>query len=328
MGIEKGLTASVDDAGRTRMASGQHFGTIRIRRQGARLRGDRCDGPLRQQRTTHSNLSFARNRGLKMLMPLQFGRLTIRTPGYPVSVFRPLIEASERGDNLLPIVESMTRGLGFDMFAQGVIMSPRPETETQVFLFSTHPRTWLETYDQRAYFEVDPRVQSALETTLPVIWDQSTFRGKSVASDKFLDVAMSHGVASGVAVPIRDRRGHAGMMSLSSKVHLCSDSRLSFVNQRLGDIVLFAECLHELFSAAILQRGIVPLSRGAPLSARECECLMLAGRGLTTEDIAERLHISSRTVQFHFDSIRAKLAAANRNEALAKAMQRGIISLS
>jgi DNA-binding CsgD family transcriptional regulator len=263
-----------------------------------------------------------------MLMPLQFGPLTIKALGYPVSALQPLIQGSERGDNLLPIVDSMTRDLGFDIFAQGVIMNPRPDAETQVFLFSTHPRTWLETYDQRAYLEVDPRVQAVLDTTLPVIWDQSTFRGKSVATDKFLDAAMRHGVASGVAVPIRDVRGHASMMSLSSNVNLCNDSRLDFVNQHLGDIVLFAECLHEIFGAAILQRGIVPLSRGAPLSARECECLSLAGRGLTTEDIAERLHISSRTVQFHFDSIRAKLAAANRHEAIAKAMQRGIISLS
>jgi DNA-binding CsgD family transcriptional regulator len=243
-------------------------------------------------------------------------------------MLQPLIEASERGDNLLPMVESMTRDLGFDIFAQGMIMNPRPDSETQVFIFSTHPRTWLETYDQRAYVEVDPRVQAVLDTTLPIIWDQSTFRGKSFATDKFLDAAMDHGVASGVAAPIRDRRGHASMMSLSSRLDICSAPRLNFVNRRLGDIVLFAECLHEIFSAAILQRGIVPASRGAPLSARECECLTLAGRGLTTEDIAERLGISPRTVQFHFDSIRAKLAAANRHEAIAKAMQRGIISLT
>ena len=263
-----------------------------------------------------------------MLMPLQFGPLTIRAPGYAVSLFRPLIEASERGDNLLPTIESMMRDLGFDIFAQGVIMSPRPDAETQIFLFSTHPPAWLQTYNQRAYVEVDPRVQVVLETTLPVIWDQSTFRGKSVATDRFLEVAMNHGVASGVVVPVGDVRGHASMLSLSSRLERCSDSRLALINERIGEIVLFAACLHEIFSAAIRQHGILPLSRGAPLSARECECLTLAGRGLTTEDIAERLRISSRTVQFHFDSIRAKLAAANRHEAIAKAMQRGIISLS
>jgi DNA-binding CsgD family transcriptional regulator len=102
---------------------------------------------------------------------------------------------------------------------------------------------------------------------------------------------------------------------------------LSLVNRRLGEIVLFAQCLHEIFGAAILQRGIAPLSRGASLSGRERECLTLASRGLTSDDIAGRLEISPRTVEFHFAGIRSKLAAANRQEAIAKAMSAGLITL-
>ncbi|TMH10837.1 MAG: helix-turn-helix transcriptional regulator, partial [Betaproteobacteria bacterium] len=58
---------------------------------------------------------------------------------------------------------------------------------------------------------------------------------------------------------------------------------------------------------------------------RERECLTLASRGLTSEDIAARLEISPRTVEFHFAGIRSKLAAANRQEAIAKAMAAGLI---
>jgi len=53
----------------------------------------------------------------------------------------------------------------------------------------------------------------------------------------------------------------------------------------------------------------------------------LAARGLTTEDIGYKLGICTRTVQFHFDSIRSKLAVANRQEAVARAIQDGQISL-
>jgi LuxR family quorum-sensing system transcriptional regulator SolR len=41
--------------------------------------------------------------------------------------------------------------------------------------------------------------------------------------------------------------------------------------------------------------------------------------------MAHKLGISERTVQFHFDGIRSKLGAANRQEAVAKAISAGII---
>jgi len=51
----------------------------------------------------------------------------------------------------------------------------------------------------------------------------------------------------------------------------------------------------------------------------------MAARGLASEDIALKLGISPRTVQFHFDSIRSKLGAATRQEAMAKAAYAGML---
>jgi len=260
-----------------------------------------------------------------MSIPLQFGPLKIGHRGHSATAIQSLILASEKGGDLAPLVQAITRNFGFDVFAHGVILSLRLEAESQVYLFSTHTPTWVQIYDQRAYVEVDPRVHAVLETSLPLIWDQGTFRGKSAATDRFLDAAMSYGIGSGVAIPVRDSRGHGSMTALSSESPAYDAARLAQVNHHLGEIVLFAQCLHEIFSAAILQRGIAPLSRGTPLSGRERECLTLASRGLTSEDIAGRLEISPRTVEFHFAGIRSKLAAANRQEAIAKAMAAGLI---
>ena len=66
---------------------------------------------------------------------------------------------------------------------------------------------------------------------------------------------------------------------------------------------------------------------GAPLSLRERQCLSFAAKGLTTEDIAEKLGIKPRTAQFHFDSIRTKLAVATRQEAVAHAVQQHLIEV-
>jgi DNA-binding CsgD family transcriptional regulator len=260
-----------------------------------------------------------------MSIQLKFGPLKVSHSGHSPTAIKPLIAASERGDDLAPVVQAITRDFGFEVFAHGVMLTLRLEAESQFYFFTTHSLEWVQIYDQRAYIEVDPRVHAALETSLPVIWDQQTFRGKSLGADRFLDAAITYGIASGVAVPVRDNHGHGSMTALSSAAPLYDPERLELVNRRLGEIVLFAQCLHEISRAAIVQRSIAPPSRGASLSSRERECLTLASRGLTSEDIAGRLQISPRTVEFHFAGIRSKLAAVNRQEAIAKAISAGII---
>ena len=58
---------------------------------------------------------------------------------------------------------------------------------------------------------------------------------------------------------------------------------------------------------------------GELLSERERACLSLAARGQTSRDIADKLGINQRTVDFHFANIVRKLNVLNRQEAIAKA---------
>src|SRR4029453_5278688 len=57
------------------------------------------------------------------------------------------------------------------------------------------------------------------------------------------------------------------------------------------------------------------------------EVLRNVAHGLTTDDIAGRLAISERTVQFHLDAVRTKLGASNRQEAVALGIQRGLVNM-
>ncbi len=63
------------------------------------------------------------------------------------------------------------------------------------------------------------------------------------------------------------------------------------------------------------------------LTAREVEVLELLADGLSNKAIAVRLHISDQTVKFHVSSICGKLGAANRTDAVRRAIRRGLISL-
>jgi DNA-binding NarL/FixJ family response regulator len=63
------------------------------------------------------------------------------------------------------------------------------------------------------------------------------------------------------------------------------------------------------------------------LTRRETDVLELVAEGLPNKAIAARLGISDQTVKFHVASICAKLGAANRTDAVRKALEHGLITL-
>jgi len=72
----------------------------------------------------------------------------------------------------------------------------------------------------------------------------------------------------------------------------------------------------------------VPVDTGDHiLTPREVEILTLLGEGLVNKRIAVRLGISEHTVKTHLAAIYEKLAAANRAEAVATGLRRGLIML-
>ena len=64
-----------------------------------------------------------------------------------------------------------------------------------------------------------------------------------------------------------------------------------------------------------------------PLTPREVQVLELLAEGLPNKAIADRLKISDQTVKFHVSSISGKLGAANRTDAVRRAVRRGLITL-
>ncbi len=59
-----------------------------------------------------------------------------------------------------------------------------------------------------------------------------------------------------------------------------------------------------------------------PFTPREFQVLKLAAHGLTNKEIAHRLVISERTIQFHINSIFNKTSTRTRTEAVALAIRK------
>lgn len=62
-----------------------------------------------------------------------------------------------------------------------------------------------------------------------------------------------------------------------------------------------------------------------PLTPREREVLAGVAEGQTNKQIAARLGISDRTVQFHLGNVLSKLGVASRTEAAVLALERGLV---
>ncbi len=68
------------------------------------------------------------------------------------------------------------------------------------------------------------------------------------------------------------------------------------------------------------------LQIGHDLTEREQEVLKLMVKGLNNQEIASELTISRSTVKFHVSNILSKLGASSRTEAVAIALQKGLVS--
>ncbi|RYG24691.1 response regulator transcription factor [bacterium] len=61
------------------------------------------------------------------------------------------------------------------------------------------------------------------------------------------------------------------------------------------------------------------------LTKRETEVLSLVAQGLTSQEVADQLFLSARTVSYHLAQVYAKLEVSNRVQAFRVASRMGLI---
>jgi DNA-binding NarL/FixJ family response regulator len=88
-----------------------------------------------------------------------------------------------------------------------------------------------------------------------------------------------------------------------------------------------AAALEPEVAARLLER-MAESERGDELSVRELEVLRLLAAGASTKALAAQLGLSENTVKTHISRIFAKLGVQSRAEAVAVALQRGLVSIN
>ena len=235
-----------------------------------------------------------------------------------IAVLVPEGDTVARKGDPVSVVRAWSQGLGFEGLSY--FAPARDPAQGAMTLWSTWGDRWDIAYRLRRHVDVDPRIVATRDRTLPCLWEGGSIVAHGRLA-RFLREAGDCGIRSGVAIPLGTSAPRAIVAFDASQATL-SEARRSAILARLGDLLWVAHAVHAS------RHATVPAETAAPcgLSQREHACLAMSARGLTSRDIATKLGIASRTVDFHIGNVLQKLAASNRHEAIAKAIAQGLIS--
>jgi DNA-binding CsgD family transcriptional regulator len=239
--------------------------------------------------------------------------------GYVPRFVSSLLSA-RTGTELAKTVPELVKAIGFETFEYGAVLPGEPG-DPDIVIVSSACGDWIDRYARMMYFRTDPRVQNCLHHVTPFLWECGASYGPS--ADAFLRDATHYGLRSGIALPMRSPVGENAMFWIdSSKERLPNDAELQLA---IGRAYLFASYFHDCFFHNLRQSGVGPETRPRNVSKRELEVLALASRGHSSKRIAWELRISESTANYHIASAKRKLGVRTRSQAVARAVQAGLI---
>ncbi|WKB51107.1 autoinducer binding domain-containing protein [Eleftheria terrae] len=210
---------------------------------------------------------------------------------------------------------SAVRDLGFDFCAYGMRM-PLPLSNPRIVMFNNYPGAWQERYQERGYVQVDPTVHHGLRSSAPLIWSDSVFS----TSRELWEEARSFGLRVGWAMAYRDP---SGVRSLMTFARTTGDITPTELKSNLSKMYWLAQIGHQGMSDRVSARLMPEFE--VRLSERETEVLRWTADGKTSNEVADILNISERTVNFHISNAMGKLGASNKTAAAIRAAVLGFL---
>ncbi len=194
---------------------------------------------------------------------------------------------------------------------------PAPGKRLEPYVIMNHwPRDWYERYSDRDYYHADPVIRKLRTTTVPVKWADAPYdpssdkRGHAVMTE-----AREFSLKHGISVPIYTLSGDQAGVSFGGPHFELSDA---------DEKALYLIGIYAHNKAIGLQR-LSTVPKKPKLSPRETEILQWIAAGLSSADIADRLHISYTTVETHVHRACRKLDSTCRTQAVAEAIRTGRI---
>lgn len=145
------------------------------------------------------------------------------------------------------------------------------------------------------------------------------------------DWKLPHGDGLALLVTIGQRWPTVARVLLSG----APDASLATRARRLGVMAYVPKSLEPAEIARVVERVLtgeywfpVDGAQETVLTPRQTRILTCVAQGQPNKDIARSLGVSERTIKYHLEEAYLRLAVANRAQAVASALERGLISVA
>lgn len=179
----------------------------------------------------------------------------------------------------------------------------------------SYPSEWLELYVSQRFDKIDPVVKENFTTCRVQYWNE-TYK-KHNPPKEFIHSAEDFGLERGYSHGILDNGRKGSLFSFSGdsiERHPRTETILEYIIPHLH------QCLTRISGQNNVRHKVA-------LSPREKEILKWLKNGKTSWEISVILSISQDTIKFHVKRIMQKLDAVKRTQAVAIAIEHGLIDI-
>ncbi len=236
-----------------------------------------------------------------------------------VRFFHDLDRARNTGDIATQVLRHLSE-IGAEHVVAGTI--PRPATTGALSLAShcslSGQRIGMRRYVSRGYVLKDPIINRAKSNASPFFWNElAPIIDADPVGRLIMEEAREFKLVQGFTAAIPTLDGQTVGFSIGGR-HFEIDP------DKRGVLTLIAS--YAIGRAIALQQESSNESKQIRLSPREREALQWAAEGKADWEIGEVMSISEHGADKHMRSVRAKLGAISRTQAVAEAIRRGLIA--
>ncbi|MCK4869963.1 MAG: autoinducer binding domain-containing protein [Gammaproteobacteria bacterium] len=185
-------------------------------------------------------------------------------------------------------------------------------------------RAWHEHFVAENYDEIDSTMGDVYQEVLPVFWDvkEQLKNAQSKRERQMRLDSIDFGADKGLCIPVHGPHGDFANLMVEQMQGECS---MENWQQHKYEFMAIAYCFYHYVRKSLLKSGAVEANPA--LSVRQQQCLELLAQNYSVEQIAKALHITERTVNYHFQEINKQFGLKNKHQSLAHALEMGLLVL-
>ncbi len=247
---------------------------------------------------------------------------TVLPPHRP-SLLADLMAAESVGERQRTL-KAVLHAMGFDWLGYGCLSRTGRALMPLSFCTTYVDPMWPRHYFAQSYHEVDPRLQTAMRSSLPSVWTideldkDANAAGSRSRMRQFVDDLAGTGMHGGAMFMLPgNSTSERHVVSLLSRTSM-ANTWLS--DSALGQLLTLGLCVHEFHTRYRDPLELVdPADAALPstpprdtMNPVQRDILARVARGSSDKQIAYEMHLSSHAVDYHMRQLRRRFSVRNR----------------